>query len=254
MALTMLGDAFVFRPDGRLWAAPLPEGSLRVRFRYASIEPPEVAPGLGLADAPPAPDAEPTDLRDAFGRVPDDELALLVRAREWLQWRLENRHCGRCGTLLQRHRDPDERAMVCPACGAAFNPRLSPAVIVLVTRGPNEVLLERPVRAATPFWRLVSGFVEAGETAEEAVRREIAEETALRVRDVRYVGSQSWPFPGSLMLAFRAEHDGGDPRPDGVEIAECRFFRRDALPALPPGMSIARRLIEAWASAPPDRS
>ena len=137
--------------------------------------------------------------------------------------------------------------MVCPACGAAFYPRLSPAVIVLVTRGPDEVLLERPVRNPGPFWRLVSGFVDAGETAEEAVRREIAEETGVRVRDVRYVGSQSWPFPGSLMLAFRAEHDGGDPRPDGGEVAECRFFRRDALPDLPPGMSIARRLIEAWA-------
>ena len=250
----MLADSFVFRPDGRLWAAPLPGGALRVLFRYASIEPPEVAPGLGLAATPPAANAEPVDLREAFGRVPDDELARLVGARECLQWRLDNRHCGRCGTLLQRHREPAERAMVCPACGAAFYPRLSPAVIVLVTRGPDEVLLERPVRGSAPFWRLVSGFVEAGETAEEAVRREIAEETALRVRDVRYVGSQSWPFPGSLMLAFRAEHDGGDPRPDGVEVAECRFFRRDVLPALPPGMSIARRLIEAWASAPPDRS
>ena len=249
----MLADSFVFRADGRVWAAARPEGALRVRFRFASIEPPEIQPGLGLSETPPADGAEAIDLRNAFGRIPEEELARLCRAREWLQWRLENRHCGRCGTLLQRHRTPTERAMVCPACGAAFYPRLSPAVIVLVTRGPDEVLLERPVRNPGSFWRLVSGFVEAGETAEEAVRREIAEETSLRVRNVRYVGSQSWPFPGSLMLAFRAEHDGGDPRPDGVEVAECRFFRRDALPALPPGMSIARRLILSWAAeVPPD--
>ena len=244
----MLSDSFVFR-GGRVWALPLPGGALRVRFRFASLEPPEVEPGVGLADAAPAPGAEALDLRDVAGRVPEEELARLVAAREVLQWRIENRHCGRCGTLLQRHRDPAERAMECPACGAAFYPRLSPAVIVLVTRaGGEEVLLERSARGGGPFWRLVAGFVEVGETAEDAVRREVREETGLRVRGLRYAGSQSWPFPGSLMLAFRAEWDGGEPRPDGTEVAECRFFRRDALPALPPGMSIARRLVDAWAA------
>jgi len=246
----MLFDVHLFTAAGRVWAAPEPDGTLRVRFRHASLEPPEIRPGIGLAELPPAPAAEALDLRDLFGRVDPEELARVVRARELLAWRLDNRHCGRCGTLLQRHRDPGELAMLCPACGTAFYPRLSPAIIVRVTRaGGSEILLERAARGHTDFWRLVAGFVEAGETAEAAVAREVREETGVEIGPPRYLESQSWPFPGSLMLAFEADWLSGEPRPDGVETADCRFFPRDALPALPPGMSVARRMIEAWAKA-----
>lgn len=251
----MIADSILFHPDGRIWTRPAPDPGAApdILFRYASLEPPSCAPGVNaVADAPCA-DAAALPLRDVLERLGPDAARAAVRAREILVWRLDNRHCGRCGAVLLRHADPDERAMVCPACGASFWPRLSPAAIVLVERagedGP-EVLLERSATDPAPFWRLVSGFVEPGETAEEAAAREVREETGVEIGAPRPVGSQSWPFPAALMLAFRATAaaDSPPPRPDGREVAECRWFPRSALPALPPGASVARRLVEAWAA------
>ena len=121
-------------------------------------------------------------------------------------------------------------------------------MMALVTRG-RELLLARSRRfAATSMWSALAGFVEAGETVEDCVAREVREEVGVEVADLRYFGSQSWPFPHSLMIAFTARYAGGDIRLDDDEIVEARWFAADALPTIPPGVSIARRLIDATAA------
>jgi NAD+ diphosphatase len=133
----------------------------------------------------------------------------------------------------------------CPACSRIYYPKVSPAVIVLVRRA-GKILLAH--NAAFPAGRfgLIAGFVEAGESIEETVRRELREEAQIEVGDLRYVASQPWPFPDSLMLAFEAEWASGEGRPDGVEITELRWCGPDELPSIPPPGSVARRLIDRW--------
>jgi len=124
-------------------------------------------------------------------------------------------------------------------------PRIAPAVIVLVRRGA-EALLARGARFPLPFFSTLAGFVEIGETLEQTVAREIREEVGIEVADIRYFGSQPWPFPHSLMVGFHAEWAGGELRLQETEIVEAQWFRADALPPIPPRLSIARRLIDAW--------
>jgi NAD+ diphosphatase len=135
--------------------------------------------------------------------------------------------------------------MRCPACGLMAYPRIAPAIIVLVRRG-EEALLARGARFPSAFYSTLAGFAEIGETLEETLEREVFEEVGVRVKNPRYFGSQPWPFPHSLMIGFVAEWAGGDIRVDGKEILEARWFRPDALPSIPPPISIARRLIDAW--------
>jgi NAD+ diphosphatase len=201
------------------------------------------------AAEPPAPDAERIGLRALFDCVPPEVFAQAGLARQLLHWRRAHRFCGACGTPLQRH--PAERAMVCPACGHTAYPRINPVVITLVHRD-GQLLLVRKADGLLPFWSLVAGFVEANETLEAAVAREIAEEAGLRVKNIRYAASQPWPFPNNLMLGFTAEYAGGDIAPDGEEIGEAGWFSRDDLPPIPARISIARRLIDAFfANHPP---
>jgi NAD+ diphosphatase len=124
-------------------------------------------------------------------------------------------------------------------------PRISPAVIVLV-RKDDEALLARNARFPLPFYSTLAGFVEIGESLEQTVAREIREEAGIEVKDVRYFGSQPWPFPHSLMVGFTARWAGGELRADEREILDARWWRADALPQVPPPLSIARRLIDAW--------
>jgi NAD+ diphosphatase len=138
-----------------------------------------------------------------------------------------------------------ERSLRCPACGLLCYPRISPAVIVLVRRG-DEALLARGARFPLPFYSTLAGFVEVGESLEQTVHREIREEVGVEVDRVTYFGSQPWPFPHSLMVGFTAEWASGEIRPDGTEILDARWFAADALPQVPPPLSIARRLIDAW--------
>ena len=138
---------------------------------------------------------------------------------------------------------PSERAQVCPQCGLTAFPRLSPAIIVCIRRG-EQILLARNHRFPPGRFSVLAGFVEPGETLEEAVAREVREEVGIRVRDIRYFGSQPWPFPNSLMLGFTAEYAEGELVVDESELAEAHWFTRDNLPDLPPPISIARRLIE----------
>lgn len=190
---------------------------------------------------------EMDDLRLKLGSMTHDEIKAASRERELEEWRVTNRFCGRCGAPTVPHPDPAERAFVCTKCGAAAYPRISPAVIVLVSRG-DSILLQRNSHYKSANWSLVAGFVDPGEDLEEAVRREVAEESSISVKDIRYIRSQTWPFPSNLMIGFRAEWESGDLVPDGDEVLESAWFRRDALPEIPRPGSIARSLIDDWSA------
>ncbi|MGI9623701.1 MAG: NAD(+) diphosphatase [Acidimicrobiales bacterium] len=183
-------------------------------------------------------------LRGLHGRLSDIEWNIGGRATQLLAWYRDHQFCGRCGGRTEMA--SGERAMRCPVDGYSAYPRLSPAVIVLVERDDGRALLGRSGRWDTPMYSTLAGFVEPGETLEDTVKREIREEVGVEVTDINYFGSQPWPFPNSLMLGFTAMWAGGDIRVDDDEIVDAQWFRHDDLPLIPPHLSIARRLIDAW--------
>jgi NAD+ diphosphatase len=193
-------------------------------------------------------DGAAVDLRSYHGWAGEAAWLAAGRAVQLVEWARTHRFCGRCGTPTEPARN--ERAMRCPACGLQAFPRLAPAMITLVTRGDDgpdqEVLLARGVRWEVPMYSCLAGFVEPGESLEGAVVREVREEVGIEVGDVTYRGSQPWPFPHSLMIGFRARYVSGELVPDPTEIADAGWYRRDELPNIPPGISIARKLIDAW--------
>jgi NAD+ diphosphatase len=181
-------------------------------------------------------------LRALFGRLPDAYYTIAGRAIQILHWDQTHQFCGRCGEPTVHA--PSDRAKLCPKCGLLSFPRLSPAVIMLVQRG-DELLLARGAQFPEAFYSVLAGFVEPGESLEEAVRREIFEEVALDVTDVRYFGSQPWPFPHQLMIGFTCTYAGGEITPQAGEIVDAGWFSRHGeLPRLPGKLSIARRLID----------
>ncbi len=197
------------------------------------------------AETLPPPDMAFEGLRALYGCMPDEQLWLGGRALQILDWDRTSLYCGRCGVFNEVQ--PHERAKKCPACGLVTYPRISPAVIMRVTRqGLNgrEILLARGARHPAGFYSVLAGFVEPGETLETAVHREIREEVGLEVQNVTYFGSQPWPFPNSLMIAYTAEYASGDITPEAGEIEDARWFTADNLPGIPPAMSISRRLID----------
>ncbi|HSC23149.1 MAG TPA: NAD(+) diphosphatase [Casimicrobiaceae bacterium] len=183
-------------------------------------------------------------LRSLFLSLPEPLLGVAARAFQVIEWDRTHRFCGRCGAPT-RDRE-DERAKQCTVCGYVAYPRVSPAMMVLVTRG-RELLLARANRFQASMYSALAGFVEAGESIEDCIHREVREEVGVDVQDLRYFASQSWSFPHSLMIAFTARYAGGELVPDGSEIVDARWFDVDALPDLPSPMSIARRLIETTA-------
>jgi NAD+ diphosphatase len=184
-------------------------------------------------------------LRALFFRVPEALVAIGARAFQVVEWDRTHRFCGRCGTPTRDK--AGERAKECPACGYVAYPRVSPAMMALVTRG-RELLLARAHRFPAGMYSALAGFVEPGETIEDCIRREVKEEVGVDVGELTYFASQSWAFPHSLMIAYTAEYAGGELVPDGEEIADVRWFPADALPQMPPSLSIARRLIDATAA------
>ena len=182
-------------------------------------------------------------LRRLLGQLDELTFAMAGRASQVVTWHRNHRYCSRCGTSAHNH--DHDRAMTCPACGYTQYPRISPCVIALVTRG-DEALLARAARFPARFFSCLAGFIEAGESAEQAVHREVREETRLSLGPLRYYASQSWPFPHALMLGFHAEYAGGDIEVDGEEIVEAHWWHYDDLPPIPPTGSIARALIEDW--------
>jgi NAD+ diphosphatase len=179
-------------------------------------------------------------LRAVFGLVDETLAALAGRAFQIIEWDRNHQYCSRCGTATVPR--SEERARACPKCRFTIYPPVSPAIMILIKRG-REVLLGRKKEWAPGRYSALAGFVEPGETLEQTVRRETREEVGVEVDNIRYFGSQPWPFPHSLMIAFTADYAGGDVRPDGIEIEEARFFDAEQLPHLPPSISISRRLI-----------
>ena len=192
------------------------------------------------------------DLFSYFGRATEEEWLVAGRAVQIVDWGRTHRYCGRCGSLTEPA--AGERAMRCPQCRLMNFPRLAPAMITLVTRGepgPNqEALLARGAQFQIPMYSCLAGFVEPGETLESAVIREVREEVGVEIGAVRYMGSQPWPFPHSLMLGFRAEWVGGEIVCDPTEILDANWYAKGSLPPIPPGISIARKLIDAWLHEP----
>jgi NADH pyrophosphatase NudC (nudix superfamily) len=199
------------------------------------------------------PGLRPADLREAAALLDDRDAGLLTHAVALANWHATHTHCPRCGTptvtVAAGH------AQRCPADGSEHFPRVDPAVIMLVTDPDDRCLLARNRRWPERRVSILAGFVEPGESAEQAVAREVGEETGITVARVRYVGSQPWPMPQSLMLGFRASAAGDlEIRVDEDEIAEAHWFSRDELRSalasreilLPPPVSIAHRLIESW--------
>ncbi|MES1165695.1 MAG: NAD(+) diphosphatase [Verrucomicrobiota bacterium] len=185
-------------------------------------------------------------LRALHDRLDEAVFGVAGRAVQIVHFASVHRFCGRCGTATARA--VGERCMRCPRCELTVYPRVSPAIIVLVRRGA-EALLARSARWGRPpagFYSTLAGFVEPGESLEQTLRREVREEVGVDVTNIRYFGSQPWPFPHSLMVAFVADHASGDIVVDGDEIEDARWFRADALPPVPPHLSIARQLIDAW--------
>ena len=159
------------------------------------------------------------------------------------------RFCTQCRGELS-HRD-DVRAKECRQCGRLEFPRLSPAIIVLIERG-DTLLLARSPRFAGQFFSVLAGFVEPGESLEDAVHREVMEEVGIAVREVRYFGSQPWPFPDSLMIGFTAQYDSGEIQVDGEEIIEAGWYAVGQLPQIPGRISIARKLIDFFIARHPE--
>ena len=183
-------------------------------------------------------------LRDLFLQSQEDMIRAAGLANQLLQWNQNHRYCGKCGNLTEDKRD--ERAKICPQCGLISYPRLSPAIIVAVVK-EDRILLAHSQRFPAKFYSVLAGFVEPGETLEECVEREVHEEVGISVQDIRYFGSQPWPFPDSLMVAFTADYAGGEIEIDRSEIDDADWFSADQLPPIPPKISISRQLID-WFS------
>lgn len=175
----------------------------------------------------------------------DNTLATIAgRAAQILHWERRSRFCSHCGCTLDRI--PGGWGKRCTACGEEHFPHIHPCIIVLVRRG-TELLLIRNAAWNTGRFSLVAGFLDFGESLEECVQREVREESGIEVSNIRYVGSQSWPFPSQLMVGFLADYAGGEVRPDGIEVVEAGWFSEDALPVLPGSKrSIARWLFDTY--------
>ncbi|QSQ11483.1 NAD(+) diphosphatase [Myxococcus landrumensis] len=181
--------------------------------------------------------------RSLYKRLDEARFAVAGRALAIVEWDVQHRFCGRCGQATELV--AGERARRCPMDKTPFYPRISPAMIVLVTRGDTMLLARNPA-LPEPMFSTLAGFVDAGESLEECVAREVKEEVNVEVKNIRYFGSQPWPFGRSLMVGFTAEYAGGDVRVDGKEIAEADWFHPDNMPRIPPRLSIARHLIDAF--------
>lgn len=204
------------------WAVELPEG----------MEPPE---GLAFHG-----------LRRLWGLLDEEAWRLAGRAVQIVDWDRHHRFCGRCGAGTEPK--AGEWARVCPRCGLQHFPRLSPAVIVRIERG-DEILLARSPHFPPGVYSTLAGFVEPGESLEQTVIREVEEEVGVRVTNVRYFGSQPWPFPNSLMIGFVADYESGEIVPEPGEIEDAGWFTVETLPKIPPKLSIARALIDGFIEA-----
>jgi len=182
-------------------------------------------------------------LRQSYYRLPEALYLMAGKCAELIYWDHNTRFCGVCGGPMHLHTNISKR---CEHCGKEVWPSLAPAVIVLIHRGPDEVLLARGRSFKRDFYGLIAGFVETGETLEEAVIREVHEETGLEISNIRYFDSQPWPYPSGIMVGFNADYASGSLHVQREELKKAAWFHRDHLPTLPEKLSIARRLIDSW--------
>ena len=196
-----------------------------------------------LAEDSPLVDGwKPLPLRTALPILSRQQLVITSRAQQIHTWSHEHRWCGRCGGGTEVVNDGD-RCCRCSRCGALWYPRVTPCVIMLLVRG-EELLLGRNANFPGRFFSTLAGFVEPGERLEDALVREVFEETGVTAANPRYFNSQPWPFPSQIMLGFFADHAAGEPVPDGKEIVEAGWYHYSDLPQVPgPGLSIAGELI-----------
>jgi NAD+ diphosphatase len=182
-------------------------------------------------------------LRGLYAQLTEEEFGVAGRAVQIATFAATHRFCGSCGQSVAR--DGAERCVRCQHCDLVFYPRVSPAIIVLVRRG-EQALLARSGRFTSGLYSTLAGFVEPGESLEQTLAREVFEEVGIQVDNIRYFGSQPWPFPHSLMVGFFADHAAGEIAVDGHEIVDARWFDARDLPPVPPKLSIARKLIDTW--------
>jgi|SRR5208283_785501 len=181
------------------------------------------------------------ELRPLLGFMDEEFFWAAGRAFQIINWERTHQFCGRCG--FSTRLKADERARECPHCGLVIYPEISPAIIVAVVRG-GEILLARSHSFRNEFYSVLAGFVEYGETFEETVRREVREEVGIEIKNIRYFGSQPWPFPNSVMVGFMADYESGAIRINEAEIVDAGWFASNNLPALPRTGTIARRLLD----------
>lgn len=178
---------------------------------------------------------------------PDEKIQhLVLRAAQWLAWDEKLQYCSKCGGKVQKGREATEKR--CNTCNLSFFPKFSPAVMVLIQRD-REVLLARSAHFKPGIYSALAGFVDMGETAEEAAHREVKEEVGLEISNLEYFGTQSWPFPDVFMIAFKAKYVRGEINIDVNELEDARWFDVKNLPELPSYASISRRLIESFIAA-----
>ena len=188
------------------------------------------------------------DLRQSYYHLSEQQYKMAGKCSELLHWDEMTKYCGRCGHENEWHTNISKK---CPNCGKEIWPSPAPAVIVLIHKGKDEVLLVHARNFKRNFLGLVAGFIETGETIEEAVRREVKEETGLTIENITYFGSQPWPYPLGLMIGFNADYVEGEIKLQYEELEKGQWFHRDHLPTLPEKLSIARRLIDAWLDVTP---
>lgn len=183
-------------------------------------------------------------LRTLYKLDHDEALFLIAsHAKQILNWHKTTQFCGHCG--YKTHPSDKERTKICSSCNALFYPQISPVVLALIWR-KNEILLARSPHFQKNIYSLLAGFVEPGETLEQAVAREVKEEVGVSLKHIQYFGSQPWPFPSNLMIGFTAEYDQGEIVKDPLEIEDAQWFSINALPSLPSPISLSRQMIDAF--------
>lgn len=183
-------------------------------------------------------------LRQSYYKLSAELYQKAGKAEELLYWYRNTRFCGVCGAPMNMATDISKR---CPKCGKTVWPQLSTAIIVLISRG-DDLLLVHARNFKTDFYGCVAGFVETGESLEEAVRREVMEETSLQIKNLRYFKSQPWPYPCGLMVGFFAEYESGELKLQNEELSKGGWFNKNNLPTIPEKLSLARMLIDQWLS------
>jgi NAD+ diphosphatase len=250
-------DLLLFAAKGRALLAgsadapELPRTGVLPRGEWARFHPLGEVDGRCAWLLPEVPVAAPegcftSEVRPLLTLLRPDAVRALLTALALAHWLERSRYCGVCGTGMMYH--SAEGAMRCPSCGTLVYPTSAPAVIVAVEK-EGKLLLAHNKNFVPGRFSTLAGFVDPGESLEEAVHREVREEVGIVVKDLRYVASQSWPFPNSLMAAFSAQWAGGELTPDGIEIESAGWFSRDALPDIPLPGTVARSLIDTWLAA-----